>query len=68
MLKNFRVKQQPEQVVSEVKAPSLSLFEGDAALPFTIRQPNNPPENVKPWVSRGLSIDRTDDGTPAERL
>jgi hypothetical protein len=68
MLKNFRVNQQPEQIVSEVKAPSLSLFERDAALPFTIRQPNNPPENVKPWVSRGLSIDRTDDGTPAERL
>ena len=54
MLKYFRVKQQPEKVVPDLGAISLSLLEGDATLPFTIRQLNNLPENVKQRMYRGL--------------
>ena len=54
MLKYFRVKQQPEQVVPDLGAISLSLLERDATLPFTIRQLNNLPENVKQRMYRGL--------------
>jgi hypothetical protein len=54
MLKYFRVKQQPEQVVPDLGAISLSLLEADATLPFTIRQLNNLPENVKQRMYRGL--------------
>lgn len=54
MLKYFRVKQQSEQVVPDLGAISLSLLERDAVLPFTIRQLNNLPENVKLRVYRGL--------------
>jgi hypothetical protein len=54
MLKYFRVKQQPEQVVPDLGAISLSLLERDANLPFTIRQLNNLPENVKQRMYRGL--------------
>jgi hypothetical protein len=54
MLKYFRVKQQPEQVVPDLGAISLSLLEGEATLPFTIRQLNNLPENVKRRMYRGL--------------
>ena len=54
MLKYFRVKQQPEKVVPGLGAISLSLLEDDAALPFTIRQLNNLPENVKRRLYRGL--------------
>jgi hypothetical protein len=54
MLKYFRVKQQPEKVVPDLGAISISLLEGDAALPFTIRQLNNLPENVKRRLYRGL--------------
>jgi hypothetical protein len=54
MLKYFRVKQRPEQVVPDLGAISISLLERDAALPFTIRQLNNLPENVKRRVYRGL--------------
>src|SRR5215207_6648344 len=54
MLKYFRVKQQPEQVVPDLGAISVSLLEGDATLPFTIRQLNNLPENVKRRMYRGL--------------
>src|ERR687892_95998 len=54
MLKYFRVKQQPAQVVPDLGAISLSLLERDATLPFTIRQLNNLPENVKQRIYRGL--------------
>src|SRR5919106_2960252 len=54
MLKYFRVKQQPEKVVPDLGAISFSLLEHDAILPFTIRQLNNLPENVKRRVYRGL--------------
>jgi hypothetical protein len=54
MLKYFRVKQQPEPVVPDLGAISLSLLEQDATLPFTIRQLNNLPENVKRRMYRGL--------------
>lgn len=54
MLKYFRVKQQPEKIVPDLGAISISLLERDAGLPFTIRQLNNLPENVKRRVYRGL--------------
>ena len=54
MLKYFRVKQQPNKVVPDLGAISLSLLERDAALPFTIRQLNNLPEAVKQRMYRGL--------------
>ena len=54
MLKYFRVKQQPEKVVPDLGGISLSLLEQDAILPFTIRQLNNLPENVKQRMYRGL--------------
>ena len=54
MLKYFRVKRQPEQVVPDLGAISLSLLERDANLPFTIRQLNNLPEAVKQRMYRGL--------------
>ena len=54
MLKYFRVKQQPEPVVPDLGAISLALLEQDATLPFTIRQLNNLPENVKRRMYRGL--------------
>ena len=54
MLKYFRLKQQPEQVVPDLGAISLSLLEQDATLPFTIRQLNNLPEHVKQRMYRGL--------------
>src|SRR5215208_3931253 len=54
MLKYFRVKQQPEPVVPDLGAISLSLLEQDGTLPFTIRQLNNLPKNVKQRMYRGL--------------
>ncbi len=54
MLQYFRVKRQPERVVPDLGAISISLLEGDPSLPFTIRQLNNLPENVKRRVYRGL--------------
>jgi len=54
MLKYFRVKQQPEPVVPDLGAISVSLLEQDGTLPFTIRQLNNLPENVKRRMYRGL--------------
>ena len=54
MLKYFRVKSQPEKIVPDLGAISLSLLERDANLPFTIRQLNNLPENVKQRLYRGL--------------
>ncbi len=54
MFKSFRVKSQPDKVVPDLGAISISLLERDATLPFTIRQLNNLPENVKRRVYRGL--------------
>ena len=54
MLQYFRVKRQPDRVVPDLGAISVSLLEGDPTLPFTIRQLNNLPENVKRRVYRGL--------------
>lgn len=54
MLKYFRVKPQPEKVVPDLGAISLSLLEQDATLPFTIRQLNNLPETIKRRLYRGL--------------
>jgi hypothetical protein len=54
MLKYFRLRQQPEKVVPDLGAISVSLLERDAALPFTIRQLNNLPENIKRRMYRGL--------------
>ncbi len=54
MLQYFRVKRQPERVVPDMGAISVSLLEGDPTLPFTLRQLNNLPENVKRRVYRGL--------------
>jgi len=54
MLKYFRLKQKPEKVVPDLGAISLSLLERDAVLPFTIRQLNNLPGNVKQRMYRGL--------------
>ena len=54
MLKYFRLKKQPEKVVPDLGAISVSLLEQDAKLPFTIRQLNNLPENVKRRMYRGL--------------
>lgn len=54
MLKYFRVKREPEKVVPDLGAISVSLLESDANLPFTIRQLNNLPEAVKRRVYRGL--------------
>jgi hypothetical protein len=54
MLKYFRVKRQPEQVVPDLGAISISMLERDATLPFTIRQLNNLPGNLKQRMYRGL--------------
>src|SRR5690349_21670123 len=54
MLKYFRLKPQPEQIVPDLGAISVSLLEQDATLPFTIRQLNTLPENVKRRLYRGL--------------
>jgi hypothetical protein len=54
MKRFFRIKREPEKVVPDLGAISLSLLERDANLPFTIRQLNNLPENVKRRVYRGL--------------
>ncbi len=54
MLKYFRVKQEPEKIVPDLGAISLSLLEHDATLPFTIRQLNNLPVAVKQRLYRGL--------------
>ena len=54
MLKYFRVKQQPEKIVPDLEAIPIALLEQDTTLPFTIRQLNNLPENVKQRIYRGL--------------
>ena len=54
MFNYFRVKQKSEQIVPDLGAISLSLLEGDATLPFTIRQLNNLPDAIKQRLYRGL--------------
>ena len=54
MLKYFRVKREPQKVVPDLGAISISLLESDANLPFTIRQLNNLPEAIKRRVHHGL--------------
>lgn len=54
MLKYFRIKQQPDKVVPDLGAISLSMLERDATLPFTVRQLNNLPEAIKRRFYRGL--------------
>jgi hypothetical protein len=50
----FRVKKQPDPVVPNLGSITLSLLEGDAATPFTIKQINDLPENIKRRVYRNL--------------
>jgi hypothetical protein len=50
----FRVKQQPEPVVPNLGSITLSLLEGDASTPFTLKQINDLPENIKRRVYRNL--------------
>lgn len=50
----FRVKQQPEPVVPNLGRITLSLLEGDPSTPFTIKQINELPENIKRRVYRNL--------------
>jgi hypothetical protein len=54
MLKYFRVKPQPEKIVPDLGAISLTLLEQDATTPFTIRQLNSLPEKIRQRVYRGL--------------
>ena len=54
MQRFFRIKREPEKIVPDLGAISVSLLESDANLPFTIRQLNNLPEAVKRRVYRGL--------------
>lgn len=50
----FRVKQQPEPVVPNLGRITLSLLEGDSSIPFTLKQINDLPENIKRRVYRNL--------------
>ncbi|MBI2333619.1 MAG: hypothetical protein HYU84_15950 [Chloroflexi bacterium] len=50
----FRVKQQPEPVVPNLGRITLSLLEGDPSTPFTLKQINDLPENIKQRVYRNL--------------
>jgi len=50
----FKVKQQPEPVVPNLGRITLSLLEGDPSTPFTIKQINDLPENIKRRVYRNL--------------
>lgn len=50
----FRVKQQPDPVVPNLGRITLSLLEGDASIPFTLKQINDLPENIKRRVYRNL--------------
>jgi hypothetical protein len=54
MLNYFRVKHEPEKIVPDLGAISISLLERDATLPFTIRQLNNLPDAIKRRLYRGL--------------
>jgi hypothetical protein len=50
----FRRKEQLEPVVPNLGSITLSLLEGDASIPLTIRQINDLPENIKKRVYRNL--------------
>lgn len=50
----FRRKNQPEPIVPNLGSITLSLLEGDPSTPFTIKQINDLPENIKKRVYRNL--------------
>ncbi len=50
----FRLKKQPEHVVPDLGNITLSLLERDAVTPFTLKQLNSLPENIKRRVFRNL--------------
>jgi len=50
----FRRKQAPEPIVPNLGSITLSLLEGDPTVPFTIKQLNDLPENIKKRVYRNL--------------
>lgn len=50
----FRLKQQTEKVVPDLGNITLSLLERDATTPFTLKQLNSLPENIKRRVYRNL--------------
>jgi len=50
----FRRKQNPEPIVPNLGSITMSLLEGDPTTPFTIKQLNDLPENIKKRVYRNL--------------
>ncbi len=50
----FKRKQQPEPVVPNLGSITLSLLEGDPTIPFTLKQINELPENIRRRVYRNL--------------
>lgn len=50
----FRRKKQLEPIVPNLGSITLSLLEGDPSIPFTIKQINDLPENIKRRVYRNL--------------
>ncbi len=50
----FKRKEKLEPIVPNLGSITLSLLEGDASTPFTIRQINDLPENIKKRVYRNL--------------
>ena len=50
----FKRKQQPEPVVPNLGSITLSLLEGDPTIPFTLKQINDLPENIRKRVYRNL--------------
>lgn len=50
----FKRKQQPEPIVPNLGSITLSLLEGDATIPFTLKQINELPENIRRRVYRNL--------------
>ncbi len=50
----FKRKEKLEPIVPNLGSITLSLLEGDASIPFTIRQINDLPENIKKRVYRNL--------------
>ena len=50
----FRVKQKPDPVVPDLGSITLSLLEGDPSIPFTLKQINDLPLNIKRRVYRNL--------------
>lgn len=50
----FKLKKQPEPVVPNLGSITLSLLEGDPSIPFTLKQINDLPENIRRRVYRNL--------------